>query len=484
MIGFAIVLLGIGIYLVIPRREPPAPPREVVVAAESADTYSILSTEVMTREAALIPNNAHTDPVEGTVFISRGPIREGQILSYDNAARVGGPWRPGEMRLEILSFPADFDKMVAGNINPGHRVNIYAYNAGNEALAAPVRLIASNVWVVDARTARGAEAAEAQEATPEAEEEPAGFLETAAQDQVSPASIVTVAAEPDVIWRIVDILGAKQYRAWVTLAGTQQPITPTPSPTPTPTPTLTPTPMPTATPAPTETPTGVSSGEGEDGAVIHVVLLDWYLDIVSPDDLEMIPTTTGEGFTFDYPGRQLTLEVRNSKATEVWAERQDQDDRARVVIAGKQGERVWFEPGQEGTITIELLENFDEATVVLIDSNADVCLEAVFLADVTLPDGTRVDRNQTFEKTWRVRNNGTCAWPADTVLDFFEGDRMDAPDSVRVGTVEPDEVIEVSVELKAPDETGKYASKWRLRTSDGFFGQKLTVSIQVVEGEG
>jgi hypothetical protein len=65
------------------------------------------------------------------------------------------------------------------------------------------------------------------------------------------------------------------------------------------------------------------------------------------------------------------------------------------------------------------------------------------------------------------------------VLDFFEGDRMNAPNSVRVGVVEPDEYVEVTVPLYAPDEPGSYASTWRLRTAEGFFGSKLTVSVQV-----
>jgi hypothetical protein len=130
------------------------------------------------------------------------------------------------------------------------------------------------------------------------------------------------------------------------------------------------------------------------------------------------------------------------------------------------------------------VEGFDEATVVLRDSNAHVCLDAAYLADVTIPDNSRLKSSETLTKTWRVRNNGTCAWPGDTVLDFFEGDRIGGPDSVRVGAVEPDEVVEISVELETPDEAGTYAGKWRLRMAEGFFGDKLTVAVQVLEAEG
>ena len=35
---------------------------------------------------------------------------------------------------------------------------------------------------------------------------------------------------------------------------------------------------------------------------------------------------------------------------------------------------------------------------------------AQFVADVTVPDGTRYDPGATFTKTWRLRNIGTCTW--------------------------------------------------------------------------
>ncbi|MGD9029159.1 MAG: NBR1-Ig-like domain-containing protein [Anaerolineae bacterium] len=486
LIGFAIVLLlvGLGISLWPVVFPPPEPaPQTVLVAKDEIETYATLGPDdVTTREVpAAQAATAYTDLPERAVLISKGPLKPGDVISLDVVAEIGGDWRPGTMDLEVLSFPADFDKMVAGQIRSGHRVNIYGYFPAQATENAGVTLIAHNAWVVDARTTSGAEAATP---TPEADADGdgGGFLAAGGRGGTNPASIVTVAVEPRIAWHIVDVLGAQSYRAWVTLAG-PEPVTPTPIPTSTPTPTPTPTPtlVPTLTPTPgpTPTPTPITPG-----GVIHGVLLDWYLETDGPDSLKMIPTMEGEGFTFDYAGRLLILEVRNTKQTEIWAERRDQDERARVLINGKEGQRVWFEPGEEGVIKIELVEGFDEATVVLVDSNADVCLDAVFVRDVTVPDNSQLKSSETFTKTWRVRNSGTCAWPGDTVLDFFEGDRLGAPDSVRVGVVEPDEIVEIDVELKTPNEPGKYASRWRLRTAEGFFGDKLTVRVQVVEAEG
>lgn len=54
---------------------------------------------------------------------------------------------------------------------------------------------------------------------------------------------------------------------------------------------------------------------------------------------------------------------------------------------------------------------------------------------------------------------------------------MSAPDSVDVGAAEPGETVEVSVEMKAPADAGRYTGVWQMQTAGGFFGGKLTVVI-------
>jgi len=105
------------------------------------------------------------------------------------------------------------------------------------------------------------------------------------------------------------------------------------------------------------------------------------------------------------------------------------------------------------------------------------CLGASYVADVTIPDNTQLDNGEEFEKTWRVRNSGTCAWPENTVLAFAGQTQMGAPDSVEVGALEPGQEIDVSVTMKAPDEPGRYTGIWQMKTGDTFFGVKLSVVI-------
>ncbi len=109
------------------------------------------------------------------------------------------------------------------------------------------------------------------------------------------------------------------------------------------------------------------------------------------------------------------------------------------------------------------------------------CLNATFVADVTIPDNTQLENEAEFDKTWRLRNNGTCAWPEDTVLAFVGGNQMGAPDAVEVGVVEPGEATDITVPMRAPAEHGRYRGDWRLRTGDGPFGTRMWV--QIVAGE-
>jgi len=109
-------------------------------------------------------------------------------------------------------------------------------------------------------------------------------------------------------------------------------------------------------------------------------------------------------------------------------------------------------------------------------------LNAAFVSDVTVPDDTAFAPGQSFTKTWRVRNTGTCAWEAGTTLIFSSGDRMGGPDSVPVGAVAAGSTVDVSVNLTAPTSYGTYRGNWQLRAPDGTrFGSIVYVRIVVPE---
>ena len=104
-----------------------------------------------------------------------------------------------------------------------------------------------------------------------------------------------------------------------------------------------------------------------------------------------------------------------------------------------------------------------------------------FVTDVTVPDDTTFGPSERFDKTWRVRNNGSCPWDAAYRLKFLSGDRMDAPDSQEVSPTTPGDTTEITVSMVAPRDPGAYTGIWQMVNVAGEpFGHKLTVVIQVV----
>lgn len=93
---------------------------------------------------------------------------------------------------------------------------------------------------------------------------------------------------------------------------------------------------------------------------------------------------------------------------------------------------------------------------------------AGFIKDVSVPDGTVMDPDETFTKVWRLKNIGSERWTKDYALVFISGARMGA---AKVNSlpraVDPGETIDLSVDMAAPLESGKYTGYWGLRNENG-----------------
>lgn len=106
-------------------------------------------------------------------------------------------------------------------------------------------------------------------------------------------------------------------------------------------------------------------------------------------------------------------------------------------------------------------------------------ISSKFVADVTIPDGTIFVPNAVFTKTWRVQNNGTCAWQNYSLV-FVSGTQMSASGIYPVPATQPGATADLVVPMNAPSNYGAYSGNWKMRDAAGqLFGTNLTVVINV-----
>jgi len=88
--------------------------------------------------------------------------------------------------------------------------------------------------------------------------------------------------------------------------------------------------------------------------------------------------------------------------------------------------------------------------------------------DITINDNTEMTPGQTFTKVWRVVNVGDCPWTPAYAVVLFSGDRMGAPESIALTqNIAPNQPVDISVDMIAPNEPGVYQGNWKLRNASG-----------------
>jgi hypothetical protein len=109
------------------------------------------------------------------------------------------------------------------------------------------------------------------------------------------------------------------------------------------------------------------------------------------------------------------------------------------------------------------------------------CYSMAFVSDVTIPDNTPMTPGQTFTKTWKVVNNGSCAWDAGFKFAFTGGDAMSGATYTLPSAVAVNATVDISIAMTAPtNKTGAIRSNWRMSTAAGqFFGDEVYVVVTV-----
>jgi hypothetical protein len=113
-------------------------------------------------------------------------------------------------------------------------------------------------------------------------------------------------------------------------------------------------------------------------------------------------------------------------------------------------------------------------------SGAVGCDNSVYVADVTIPDKTAMTAGQTFVKTWKLQNTGTCPWTTSYSVTFLSGNQMSGKNTPLTVAVQPGQSGDVSVSLVAPTTAGTAIGYWRLSNASGVqFGTSFYVEIVV-----
>ncbi len=91
-----------------------------------------------------------------------------------------------------------------------------------------------------------------------------------------------------------------------------------------------------------------------------------------------------------------------------------------------------------------------ETAETQVNNPADCTDSAAFVADVSVDDYSKFKQGESFTKTWRVENTGTCTWYSAYSLVFYSGDAMGAPETQPLSVTAPGNTLDISVDMTAP----------------------------------
>ena len=107
---------------------------------------------------------------------------------------------------------------------------------------------------------------------------------------------------------------------------------------------------------------------------------------------------------------------------------------------------------------------------IVVPDNAPCTYRATFLGDVTIPDNTLISPGQPFRKTWRLRNDGTCAWGPNAVVHSItnvNNNSFGAPVVLDMPNVLPGGVVDLSIDMVGPNTSGLQRSEWMFMVNEG-----------------
>ncbi len=139
------------------------------------------------------------------------------------------------------------------------------------------------------------------------------------------------------------------------------------------------------------------------------------------------------------------------------------------------------------TATASAVTPSPSPTVITRTPTAQAVFErAEFVSDISVVDGSVFAPGAPIKKIWKIKNAGASTWTTQYALVFVQGDKMGAPDLVRLSkAVAPGETIEITVEMTAPAAPRSYKGYWKMLNPSGkFFDDAVYVDIVVSNSTG
>lgn len=105
----------------------------------------------------------------------------------------------------------------------------------------------------------------------------------------------------------------------------------------------------------------------------------------------------------------------------------------------------------------------------------------LFLQDITIPDGTRVQPQERLDKRWLVENNGTCNWDRRFSLRLIAGSEMGADPDIALFPARSGSQAEIQIRFMSPRDIGLHRSAWQAADPQGnLFGDTIFIEVEVI----
>jgi hypothetical protein len=221
VLGLAVLLIGAGLSMTLMQiffsSDPIEPVITVGVAAQQIEPYTIITQDMIRAGESIGERDAWETgayPVDAVVGkMTADLISPGTVITGVNAKPIEDVRFVEDLGLEVVSFQAGLDRLVGGQLRPGHLINLYGFGKDKATREDFTSLIEPRLWVVQV-SSNGRPSAFA---TPRPDPK-SGIYDEEANSRQTTSTMITVAVEPERAFKIIDALGARGLSAWVTLS--------------------------------------------------------------------------------------------------------------------------------------------------------------------------------------------------------------------------------------------------------------------------